>query len=365
MRILLGTLALVVSTLPFGTPAVAAVSGQGPGQGPGQPEPTWQESVVDADQSFRGIDAVSPDTAWIAGSSLTEGGPGKIFRTTDGGTSWNDVSPPGTEGLGFRDVEASSATTASVLAIGPGEDSRIFRTTDGGETWAETFRNTDEAAFYNCMDFYPGGKRGLAVSDPVDGKFRILATEDGGQSWEVLPDEGMPDSTGEFNYSASGDCLVIKGRSAWFGSGGAASHVFHSSNFGQTWQASDSTIPAGEAAGVFGLAFATPHQGIAVGGDFSAPDDGGDATAQSSAGGTWTNAGDLTHLGEDAAWIQGRRDTLVVVGESGDVMGSSISHDGGASWEQFSDTGFHTLDCARRTCWAAGGNGRVGSLQLR
>lgn len=363
MSLRLGTLALslstaIVATLALGTPATA-------GHGPGHGKLTWQESVVDADQSFRGLEAVDERTAWASGASLTENGPAKLYRTTDGGKSWRDVSPPDTEGLNFRDVEAADARTASVLAIGPGEDSRIYRTTDGGQTWTETFRNTEEAAFYNCMDFYPGGKRGLAVSDPVDGKFRIAATRNGGRSWQVLPDEGMPDSDGEFNFSASGDCLVISGRQAWFGSGGAQSRVFGSTDFGRTWSATDSTLPADEAAGVFGLAFASPHRGIAVGGDFSAPDNGVDATARLGRRGTWTNAGDLAHLGEDAAWIQGRHDTIVVVGESGDVGGSSISRDGGASWEQFSTTGFHTLDCVRRTCWAAGGNGRVATLRLR
>ncbi|WP_082563888.1 WD40/YVTN/BNR-like repeat-containing protein [Nocardioides sp. Root140] len=360
MRILLGTLALVVSSLPFGTPAVAAAP-----HDRGHSDPMWSESVVDADQSFRGLDAVDDRTAWVSGGSLTDGGPGKVFRTTNGGESWQDVSPPGTEGLGFRDVEASSARTASVLAIGPGEASRIYRTTDGGATWTETFRNTEETAFYNCMDFYPGGKRGLAVSDPVDGKFRIIGTHDGGRSWQVMSDRGMPDSTGEFNFSASGDCLVINGRHAWFGSGGSISRVFHSTDFGRTWEATDSTIPAGEAAGVFGLAFRTPGEGLAVGGDFSAPDNGVDATAVTTRRGGWRNAGDLAHLGEDAAWIRGRHHTVVVVGESGDVAGSSISLDGGLNWERFSETGFHTLDCVRRTCWAAGGNGRAATLHLR
>ena len=87
------------------------------------------------------------------------------------------MSPPGTEGLLFRDVEARSAKEAVVLAIGPGDASRIYRTTDGGATWDAAFVNDDPAAFYDCMAFYPGGKRGLALSDPVDGKFRILSTQ--------------------------------------------------------------------------------------------------------------------------------------------------------------------------------------------
>jgi photosystem II stability/assembly factor-like uncharacterized protein len=328
-----------------------------------RPDLAWEETVVDAGQSFRGLDAVNRKIAWITGGSITEGGPGSVWRTTDGGASWQNVSPPDSEGLLFRDVEARGAQTALVLSIGPGEASRIYRTTDGGQTWTETFRNTEEEAFYNCMDFYPGGRRGLAMSDPVDGSFRILATNNGGRSWHVLPDEEMPDSSGEFGFSASGDCLVIRGHDAWFGSGGSASRIFHSTDRGLTWEATASTIPAGEAAGVFGLAFKSPRRGVAVGGDFAAPDDGTDATAFTRNGRTWRNGGDLTHLGEDVAWRYGNRRSVLVVGESGETTGSSISRDGGRTWQLFSEIGFHTLDCTPDgSCWAAGGGGRVGRL---
>ena len=60
------------------------------------------------------------------------GGAAKVYRTTDAGRSWQDVSPPDTVGLNFRDVEATDARTATVLAIGEGEASRMYRTTDGG-----------------------------------------------------------------------------------------------------------------------------------------------------------------------------------------------------------------------------------------
>jgi photosystem II stability/assembly factor-like uncharacterized protein len=351
MRTRLGILALALSTSVLVPLSALPATG-------GTPDLGWDVQVVDAGQSFRGLDAVDRRTAWVAGAS-TSGGDAKVYRTTDGGRSWQDVSPPGSAGLNFRDVEARDARTATVLAIGEGEASRIYRTTDGGATWTETFRNAEPAAFYNCLDFYPDGRHGLAVSDPVDGRFRIIRTDDGGRSWEVLPAAGMPDSTGEYNFSASGDCLVTAGRDAWFGSGGAASRVFRSSDRGLTWTATDSTIPAGEAAGVFGLAFRGPHHGVAVGGDFAEPADGVDAVATTRDGRTWRGAGDLEHLGEDAAW-SGRR--LVVVGESGAVGGSSVSYDGGRTWERFSGTGFHTLDCAGAACWAAGGGGRVAVL---
>ena len=89
-------------------------------------------------------------------------------------------------------MEAVDAHTASVLAIGEGEASRIYRTTDGGRSWTETFRNDEPSAFYNCMDFYPDGRRGLAVSDPVDGKFRIAATQDVAGHGRCSPTRACP-----------------------------------------------------------------------------------------------------------------------------------------------------------------------------
>ena len=57
---------------------------------------SWRETVIDSDQSFRGLDAVDRRTAWVTGGSATEGGQGRVFRTTDGGRTWEDVSPPDT-----------------------------------------------------------------------------------------------------------------------------------------------------------------------------------------------------------------------------------------------------------------------------
>ena len=73
-------------------------------------------------------------------------------------------------------------------------------------------------------------RNGLALSDPVGGKFRILATHDGGRSWAVQPDAGMPDALpGEFAFAASGTCLNTTAKRAWFGTGGVTtlSPPFH------------------------------------------------------------------------------------------------------------------------------------------
>ena len=344
-------------TLPATTSAAPGHAGAKP-KGPNPFKDGWTEKVLDADQNFRGLEAVSRKEAWVTGESLTDGGPARVFRTTDRGETWTDVSPADTAGLSFRDVEVHGKV-AHVLAIGPGDASRIYRSTDGGASWTESFRNDDKDAFYDCMAFYGNGRRGLAVSDPVDGKLRILSTEDRGRTWEVLPSKGMPASDKEFGFAASGDCLVTAGRAAFLITGGAKSRVLRSVDRGLTWTAVESGIPAGEAAGGFAGAFATPHRGIVVGGDFADAEDTADTTAYTRKGRTWTLGGDLTHIGEDVTVLRGWRYALAT-GDYDGSAGSSVTRDGGATWQRVSDKGYHVVDCVGKTCWAAGSEGRVG-----
>lgn len=319
----------------------------------------WTEKVVAADQNFRGLEAVSKKEAWVTGESLTDGGPASVFRTTDRGETWTDVSPSATEGLSFRDVEVHGRV-AHVLAIGPGDASRIYRSTDFGASWTEVFRNPAESdAFYDCMAFYPGGRKGLAVSDPVDGKLRIVSTSDRGRTWTVLSDAGMPASDEEYGFAASGDCLVTAGKAAFIITGGKRSRVLRSDDRGLTWTATESGIPAGPAAGGFAGAFASPRRGIAVGGDFGENPVNKHNVAYTRDGRTWTGGTTLTHVGEDVAYVRGWK-VAVATGDYRGSVGSSLTRDGGASWRRVSDLGYHVVDCVAKVCWAAGTLGRVG-----
>ena len=124
-----------------------------------------------------------------------------------------------------------------MLSIGPRGQSRIYKTIDGGKSWDLTFKNAESAAFYDCLAMFPDGVHGLAMSDPVDGKFRVIATDDAGDTWKKVDPAGMPKAKdGEFGFAASGTCVVTAGiKDAWIASGGTASRVFHSTDYGQTW----------------------------------------------------------------------------------------------------------------------------------
>ncbi len=339
--------------------ALAAAPAQA---GPATGTPAWEPRPTGTDVRFRGLAAVSRSSAWVAGSK------GTVLRTSDGGRTWRNVSPPGAAELEFRDVEAFDGRRAVVLAIGEGEASRILRTDDGGESWTETFRNTDPRAFYDCVTFLDR-RHGLAMSDPVDGRYRILSTADGGRTWEVLPSAGMPAALpGEAGFAASGQCLVGSGpRDVWLATGGGATaRVLHSSDRGLNWTVAESTIPAGDPArGVFALAFRDRAHGIAVGGDYRAGQPSPRAVAVSRDGGrTWRQASTPPPAYRSGvAWLPHSRSAALAVGPTG----TDLTTDGGRTWRTVDTGSYDTVDCAAGPgsglgCWASGEKGRVARL---
>ena len=123
----------------------------------------WHDTPTGSAASLRGLSAVSATTAWASGSL------GTVLRTTDRGATWQQVGPPGTQDLQFRDIEAFDADHAVIMSIGANpSDFRIYVTANGGQTWALTFVNSEPTAFYDCMTFFDS-RRGLALSDPPDG----------------------------------------------------------------------------------------------------------------------------------------------------------------------------------------------------
>ena len=317
---------------------------------------SWHVTPTGTTAHFRGLSAVSDNVAWVSGYTPTNG---VVLRTTDGGTTWQSVGPPGAAGLQFRDIEAFDADHAVILSIGDNAtDFRVYVTSDGGVHWTQTFTNAEPTAFYDCMTFFDR-QHGLAVSDPVNGKFRLISTSDGGSSWQIVSPDGMPPALpGEAGFAASGECLTSHGNRAWFGSGGGAqARVFSSKDGGQTWQASATPIPSGPTSGVNGIAFHDARHGIAVGGDFSAPKASPNAVAITSDGGTtWLTAKAPSEYRSGVDWLRGQ--TAIDVG----LSGSDYSTDGGSTWTTFDTGSFDTVDCVHTTCWASGAGGRVGYL---
>jgi photosystem II stability/assembly factor-like uncharacterized protein len=317
---------------------------------------SWTPQQSGTTERFRGVSAVSDKVAWASGNR------GTVVRTIDGGTTWTVRPVPGAEALDFRDIEAFDASTAYVLSIGPG-----YKTTDGGGVWALQFTNPDPRAFYDAIAFWDA-KTGLAFGDPVDGKFTVIRTSDGGRTWTHIPPAALPDALpDEGAFAASGTCLVVGSpRSAWFGTGGASrARVFRSTDMGLTWSVADTPIVAGNASsGIFSLAFSDALHGLAVGGDYRKERESSDNLVRTTDGGrTWTLVGSTRLRGfrSAVAFVPGSKNQGVFAVGPG---GADYSRDGGVTWTPIGDQGFHAfrISSGRNAAWGVGEKGSISRL---
>ena len=303
---------------------------------------------------LQAVSAVDERVVWVAGHRAT------WVRTVDGGRTWEAGAMTGPDSaLEFRDVQAVSATTAYLLAAGPGERSRIYKTTDAGRSWELQFVNRDSAAFYDCFGFWDA-THGIAVSDAVRGKMIVIGTDDG-EHWSPVAADGMPPALPEEGSpAAGGTCLIVGGRAqAWFGTVPHA-RVYRSGDRGRHWAAVATPLVTGEAAGVATLAFRDEQHGMALGGRILKPDDRSDSVSAVTGDGgeTWT----LVHRPTFSGAVYG---SAVVPGILGSVVaagpnGLAWTANDGRSWTALSGSAYWAVGCvSRQACWAVGPGGRI------
>jgi photosystem II stability/assembly factor-like uncharacterized protein len=317
---------------------------------------TWVSQASGTKASLRGVSAVSARVAWASGTG------GTYLKTTDGGVTWTAKPVASAETLDFRDIQAVDEKTVYLLSIGAGDKSRIYKTTDGGGQWALQFTNPDAKGFFDAMAFWDAA-HGILVGDPVDGHIVVFTTADGGGHWErrttppALPNEGA--------FAASGTCLIATGKNdAWIATGGpGAARIFHSRDRGMTWTIVKTPIRNDAAsAGVFSLAFSDARHGVAVGGDYSKPENAERNVAVTSDGGkTWTEpVGQHPKGFRSAVLYLPARKVWIAVGTSG----SDVSSDGGKSWKSFDSGAYNAISFAGSAGWAVGPGGRVARFEF-
>ena len=327
--------------------------------GPSGAPLSWIVQAGGTKASLRGLSVVDDLTAWASGSN------GTVLRTIDGGATWTILPVPGASTTDFRDVEAFGPDEAIVMGIG--RPATIFRTTDGGRTWTRTFADDSPGIFLDGLAFFDE-ERGLAVGDPMDGRFFFISTTDGGATWGPLPPPSRPTALErEAAFAASGTSLaVLDGDRVWLCTGGTASRVWRSEDGGRHWQAAPSDLRAGSpSAGGFSIAFWDERRGITIGGDYKAEAEAvGNAAVSVDGGLTWTSVKARPPGGfrEAVAFVPGTSPPVAVtVGPSG----SDFSLDLGQTWTPIvTPAGLHALGFAKmgRAGWAVGRGGLIAKL---
>jgi photosystem II stability/assembly factor-like uncharacterized protein len=335
----------------------------------------WQLHDAHTTADLRGIDNVGHGVAWASGSD------GTILRTEDAGIVWQlCAKPPGGEHLDFRAIQAFDNNTAVVMSIGKGDLSRLYKTTDGCQTWKLVFTNPDKDGFFDALRRVASTQLFVA-GDPVDGKFAMFTSRDGGDSWFIEDDPGLDAPANAGVFAASNSSLANLGPYLLLGTGGPQAAVYRavsncdkSGTCSMGWKSADTSIAHGTPdAGVFsiGARFSTNAAGrmtgivIAVGGAYKAPDTSANSAAYSFDGGaTWTASATPPHGFRSAVAYDSKTNAWITVGPNG----TDISTDDGRNWRALQPSPGEAADTAQH--WNAlslpyvvGPHGRIATLR--
>jgi photosystem II stability/assembly factor-like uncharacterized protein len=156
--------------------------------------------------------------------------PGYI-RTSNGGNSWTCDSIPSIPNGLISQVFAIDADTAymAVYVMTSSNSKGVYKTTDGGTTW-------NRQSAYNSAFYGPGylyffdASNGVVIGDP---NLETYTTTNGGQTWNQIT---MPAAPDEYTW-VGGTAIAGYGNSVWFCS---TKRFFHSTDRGNTWAVSTS-----------------------------------------------------------------------------------------------------------------------------
>ena len=128
------------------------------------------------------INAADPDSAIVA---LRMG----LFRTADGGRSWQDMEvgrfSPTTYG---RDVKASptepNTLYAALSVAAASHDGGLYRSADGGQSW-QRFDKVQVHGTIMSIGLHQRDPRQVYIGARYDGE--VFGTQDGGDTWQAMP----------------------------------------------------------------------------------------------------------------------------------------------------------------------------------
>lgn len=321
-----------------------------------------------------GISPSDPDQVWLGtgeGNSRNSISPGGgIFKSTDGGESWEFKGLKETQVIARVVVHPTNPDIVYVAALGhiwdANDERGLYRTTDGGGHWDRVKAISDKAGFVDIvLDPRDPDVIWAASWERVRGPWFLNSggpgsglwkSTDGGDSWAEVEGNGFPTANkGRIGLAISPsnpDVMYAQVEAEEEADGSGGTGLYRSADGGLTWEKMNDVNtrpfyysqvrvdPQDENRIYFS---STPLQ-------FS--DDGGKTY------GTTTND---VHVDDHALWIDPNDGNRMVVGNDGGV---AISYDRGGNWSylnhiaigQFYDVSYN-YDIPYRVCGGLQDNG--------
>jgi photosystem II stability/assembly factor-like uncharacterized protein len=308
----------------------------------------WPDDITQA----TGAMAVTPDGTLFVGTgetspgggSLVYGGTG-IYRSADGGQTWEHLGLETSGAFGRIAVHPTNPDVIYAAASGnlfvPGGERGLYRSTDGGDTWERILEGANATTGAADLSIDPANPDNILVTmwdHHRTPDARIYAGEgsglyrstDGGETWTRAPEVTMeePGDTGRIGVAfspadPSRAYAVIANRL-----NGTYGGFFRSDDGGATWQAVSATGSIAGSQSSFGWWF---------GRVFPDPDEpdrlfvpGVSLTVSTNAGSSFTTSGlGVVHADQHAMAWDPRHDERVYLGNDGGVYRSERDGDEG------------------------------------
>jgi photosystem II stability/assembly factor-like uncharacterized protein len=192
-----------------------------------------------------------------------------VYKSTDGGKTWTNVGLKDSQHIGAIVVNPDDPNIVFVAALGhafgPNEERGVFRSTDGGKTWNKVLYKDDKSGAVDIV-YDPNNSHilfatlwqaqrtpySLISGGPGSGLYR---STDGGSTWKLLEGHGLPKGImGRIGVSVSGADSSRVYAQIESKEGG----LFRSDNGGDTWTKINSDDRFRQRAWYYSHVFADP-----------------------------------------------------------------------------------------------------------
>ena len=199
--------------------------------------------------SIRAIEVVNDSTVWFAGAN------GKFGRIINSKIEIDSIIH-NNKALNFRSIAYNEENIFILSIENPAIVFKINPNNEKIDSPVIVYQEKHEKVFYDSMTFFDE-QNGIAIGDPTDNCMSVIITSDGGNSWQKINCENIPESIkGEGAFAASDTNVKVVQKMAWMVTGGKTARVYKSSNHGKKWKVYNTPIVQGETmTGIFTVDF--------------------------------------------------------------------------------------------------------------